>query len=216
MPHQVHARKQIPRPHASPLWLPQPRMHTCPSLWWTNSNSPLQFITNVSTWKTLPECSRLSQVPFSGSEQNPYPLSQPEISSLTVCSALKNMSFKDIHLSLSTWSFIYLNTYWSTDLVSTHPPIQPSIHPSIHPSTCPSIHPCTEDLLGVYYSLCTQNSKLKIFILRELIHLCVPRTCQNNESKNNRHHFKKFRTFAKLIVAITSCGMEVTSLCRIP
>ena len=125
-------------------------MHTCPSLWWTNSNSPLQFITNVSTWNTLPECSStlLSQVPFSGSEQSPYP-TKSAWNQLFTCMFCTEKYVLQGHSSISIHLIIHLPEHvlihWSGVHPSTRPPTHPSIHPSIHlsfhPPIYPSIHP---------------------------------------------------------------------------
>ena len=122
----------------------------CPSLWWTNSNSPLQFIPNASTWKTLPECSRLSQVPFSGSEQSPYPTKSDwnQLFTWMFCTekyVLQGHSSISIHLTIHLpWTptdpLIWCSSIHPSTCPSIHPPTHPSIHPSIHPPVHPSIH----------------------------------------------------------------------------
>ena len=108
----------------------------CPSLWWTNSNSPLQFIPNASTWKTLPECSRLSQVPFSGSEQSPYP-TKSDWNQLFTCMFCTEKYVLQGHSSISIHLTIHLPEHllihWSGVHPSIHPPVLPSIHvPNIY------------------------------------------------------------------------------------
>lgn len=136
--HQVHARKQILHPHAFPLWLLQPGVYTCPSLWW--ANPPILLCNSVQV-SPLGNHSLNSlgsaECPPLDLDRALTPLSQPEVSSLPIRSALKDMFFKDIH---------------------------PSIHLSIHPL----IHPSTKYLMGVYYILGTQNSKPKSLLSESL------------------------------------------------